>query len=121
MRPRSTILVLCLLASAALTAAQRASGALGDLRRSFDAPPPDSRIMMRWWWFGPAVSKPELEREMREMKAAGIGGFATRISTRPIRTSMRGDSGVGVGASSPSRQNPNGPPASHALSDLGAI
>src|SRR5689334_15199879 len=31
--------------------------------------------MMRWWWFGPAVSKPELEREMRTMKEGGIGGF----------------------------------------------
>ena len=30
--------------------------------------------MMRWWWFGAAVEKPELERELRVMKAAGIGG-----------------------------------------------
>lgn len=30
--------------------------------------------MMRWWWFGPAVTKPELKRELEEMKAAGIGG-----------------------------------------------
>ncbi len=31
--------------------------------------------MMRWWWFGSAVTKPELEREMRMMKQGGIGGF----------------------------------------------
>ena len=31
--------------------------------------------MMRWWWFGPAVTKSELEREMRLMKEGGIGGF----------------------------------------------
>jgi hypothetical protein len=31
--------------------------------------------MMRWWWFGPAVTKTELEREMRLMKEGGIGGF----------------------------------------------
>ena len=31
--------------------------------------------MVRWWWFGPAVTKPELEREMRAMEAGGIGGF----------------------------------------------
>ncbi|KQV27079.1 glycoside hydrolase [Massilia sp. Root335] len=31
--------------------------------------------MMRWWWFGPAVAKPELEREILAMKAGGIGGF----------------------------------------------
>ena len=30
---------------------------------------------MRWWWFGPSVSKPELLREMQQMKAGGIGGF----------------------------------------------
>ncbi len=29
---------------------------------------------MRWWWFGPSVTKPELERELRVMKSAGIGG-----------------------------------------------
>jgi hypothetical protein len=38
-------------------------------------PPDDARIMMRWWWFGPAVTKPEIEREMRLMKEGGIGGF----------------------------------------------
>lgn len=31
--------------------------------------------MMRWWWFGPSVTRPELEREMRLMKEGGIGGF----------------------------------------------
>ncbi len=31
--------------------------------------------MMRWWWFGPTVTKTELEREMRLMKEGGIGGF----------------------------------------------
>jgi len=48
---------------------------LADLQRSFQDPPDDSRIMMRWWWFGPAISKSELEREMRLMKEGGIGGF----------------------------------------------
>src|SRR6266516_3441040 len=46
-----------------------------ELQRSFERPPNDARIMMRWWWFGPAVTKPELEREMRLMKEGGIGGF----------------------------------------------
>ena len=31
--------------------------------------------MMRWWWFGPAVTDRGLEREMRTMKEGGIGGF----------------------------------------------
>jgi hypothetical protein len=37
-------------------------------------PPDDCRLMMRWWWFGPAVTKPEIQRELEQMKAAGIGG-----------------------------------------------
>src|ERR1044072_1165735 len=48
---------------------------LTDLKRMFQNPPMDSRIMMRWWWFGPAVTKSEIEREMRLMKEGGIGGF----------------------------------------------
>ena len=31
--------------------------------------------MVRWWWFGPAVTTEELDREMHQMKDAGIGGF----------------------------------------------
>lgn len=46
-----------------------------ELYRQFVTPPDDARIMMRWWWFGPAVTKAELEREMRAMKQGGIGGF----------------------------------------------
>src|SRR2546421_12867770 len=46
-----------------------------DLQRGFARPPDDARVMMRWWWFGPAVTKAELEREMRLMKEGGIGGF----------------------------------------------
>jgi len=48
---------------------------LAELRRAFAAPPDDARIMMRWWWFGPAVTEAELDRELRAMKDAGIGGF----------------------------------------------
>ncbi len=47
---------------------------LANLEKSFANPPDDCRIMMRWWWFGPAVSKPELHRELEQMKAEGIGG-----------------------------------------------
>ena len=48
---------------------------LESLQRAFERPPEDSKIMMRWWWFGPSVTKPEIERELRVMKQAGIGGF----------------------------------------------
>ena len=30
--------------------------------------------MVRWWWFGPAVVKPEIARELDAMHKAGIGG-----------------------------------------------
>ena len=42
---------------------------------SFEEPPADSRIMMRWWWFGPSATRDELDAEMRHMKEGGIGGF----------------------------------------------
>jgi hypothetical protein len=48
---------------------------LTSLHEAFVHPPEDTKIMMRWWWFGPAVNEAELEREMRLMKADGIGGF----------------------------------------------
>jgi len=47
---------------------------IAKLHSRFENPPDDSRIMMRWWWFGPAVTKHEITRELEEMKAAGIGG-----------------------------------------------
>lgn len=45
------------------------------LEKNFKQPPNDARIMMRWWWFGPAVTKERLEQEMNLMKDGGIGGF----------------------------------------------
>ena len=48
---------------------------VAELKQAFQHPPDDARIMVRWWWFGPSVTKAELEREMRAMKAGGIGGF----------------------------------------------
>jgi hypothetical protein len=42
---------------------------------TFKSPPNDAKPMVRWWWFGPAVTKPELAREMQQMKQGGIGGF----------------------------------------------
>ena len=65
MRPLFLLALSCVLSAADLAT----------LQRSFQDPPDDSRIMMRWWWFGPSVTKPELERELRAMKQGGIGGF----------------------------------------------
>src|SRR6266581_8619002 len=52
----------------------QADSNLAQLRESFAHPPDDCRIMMRWWWFGPGVTKPEIKRELEQMEAAGIGG-----------------------------------------------
>ena len=63
--------ILAVLGFGALAPAQT----VAQLRRGFERPPDNARIMMRWWWFGPTVQKAELEREMRAMKEGGIGGF----------------------------------------------
>ena len=48
--------------------------------------------MMRWWWFGPAVEKPELERELRAMKEGGIGG----VEIQPVYPLMLDDPARGL-------------------------
>jgi hypothetical protein len=58
-----------------LVASALGAQTVADVRRGFEHPSDDARMMMRWWWFGPAATKTELEREMRAMKAGGIGGF----------------------------------------------
>ncbi|HXB69514.1 MAG TPA: glycosyl hydrolase [Candidatus Acidoferrales bacterium] len=68
-------LVLATAGLSSICAAADAPSNVAELRRSFQSPPDEARINMRWWWFGPSVTKPELEREMRVMKAGGIGGF----------------------------------------------
>ncbi len=67
--------ICCLSALAACSTTFAAPNNMKDLKQSFEQPPDDSRILMRWWWFGPAVTKAELEREMVLMKEGGIGGF----------------------------------------------
>lgn len=57
---------------------------VAELQRGFAQPPDDARMMVRWWWFGPAVTKAELEREMRLMKEGGIGGFEVQ-ATYPLQ------------------------------------
>ena len=69
------IISLVILLTLLSTPFRSSAAPIDDLQRSFTNPPDDARIMMRWWWFGPAVTKPELEREMRLMKEGGIGGF----------------------------------------------
>lgn len=44
------------------------------IEQNFQTPPNSARPMVRWWWFGLAVEKPEILRELQEMKADGIQG-----------------------------------------------
>ena len=80
LRSAGALQVLALILAACLSA--RAQN-VNELQRGFEHPPDDARIMMRWWWFGPAVTKRELEREMRLMKEGGIGGFEVQ-ATYPL-------------------------------------
>src|SRR5690349_1478846 len=70
---RSALLALIASFACSLFGADAAN--VAELRRGFERPPDDARMMVRWWWFGPSVTKAELEREMRFMKEGGIGGF----------------------------------------------
>ena len=73
-------------------AASMSAQTITDLQRGFEHPPDDAKIMMRWWWFGPAVTKPELEREMRLMKEGGIGGF----EVQPVYPLLPDDLAIGI-------------------------
>ena len=62
------------------------------LRQGFFNPPDDARPMMRWWWFGPAVTKPELQKELETMRGAGIGG----VEIQPVYPLMLDDEAKGI-------------------------
>ena len=65
-------------AAVAQTGAASVAGPLDSsiaaLHAHFLNPPNQARPMVRWWWFGPAVVKPEILRELQQMKADGIQG-----------------------------------------------
>jgi hypothetical protein len=69
-----------------------AHGVAEDLREGFMNPPADARPMMRWWWFGPAVTKPELKKELETMAGAGIGG----VEIQPVYPLMIDDASKGI-------------------------
>ena len=68
------------------------AASVDDLQKNFQTPPDDARIMMRWWWFGPAVTKPELERELRVMRDGGIGG----VEVQPVYPLLPDDTAHGI-------------------------
>lgn len=89
---RIALILLGLALGVGLLGQVREGGPLEQLERSFVNPPDDSRIMMRWWWFGPAVTRTELGREMRLMKEGGIGGF----EVQPVYPLALDDADTGI-------------------------
>lgn len=87
---KTALKLICLLL-AALTIPARAQS-IEQLQRQFAAPPDDAKIMMRWWWFGPTVTKPEIERELRVMKEGGIGG----VEIQPVYPVVLDDEAAGL-------------------------
>lgn len=63
------------MSATAMPASLQAQQTIEQLRREFAAPPNDARPMVRWWWFGPAVTKEEIAREIHQMHEGGFGGF----------------------------------------------
>jgi alpha-L-rhamnosidase len=90
MRPsfRMSLLSLAVLVSMQLFA-QNTKDAL---REGFLNPPDDARPIMRWWWFGPAVTKPELRKELETMRGAGIGG----VEIQPVYPMALDDEAKGI-------------------------
>jgi hypothetical protein len=76
---RASLLVLLLLLPSLASPQGAANPNVAELQRLFAQPPDDSRILMRWWWFGPSVTTSELEVEMRRMREGGIGGFELAV------------------------------------------
>ena len=65
---------LGLVATTASGQVAKPADSIAALRAGFMNPPDSAKPMVRWWWFGPAVVKPEILKELQQMKAAGIGG-----------------------------------------------
>jgi len=61
--------------SVAVVTPLTAQQTVDQLRKQFASPPADARPMVRWWWFGPAVTKEEIAREIHQMHDGGFGGF----------------------------------------------
>ena len=77
---------------ATLPAQHPAPHATTDLHQGFLNPPDDAKAMMRWWWFGPSVVKPELEKELETMHSAGMGG----VEIQPVYPMMLDDPAKGI-------------------------
>lgn len=60
--------------SSAASGAQAAADPLAALWERLATPPDAAKPMTRWWWFGGAVTKAEITRELTFMREAGLRG-----------------------------------------------
>jgi hypothetical protein len=79
---RFILVILTALTAAASSARAADANAIEALEKGFVDPPDEARPTVRWWWFGPAVVKEQLEREMNFMKEGGFGGFEVQPTIR---------------------------------------
>jgi alpha-L-rhamnosidase len=87
-RVKRGVVAAAVLAIACLAASARGQ----ELRQGFLHPPVNAEPMMRWWWFGPSVEKPELQRELETMRGAGIGG----VEIQPVYPLALDDPAKGI-------------------------
>ena len=69
------------------------SADITQLQKDFQTPPDDARIMVRWWWFGPAVTKEGIDRELTAMKTGNVGGFEVQPTYPLVVDGGTGDTG----------------------------
>jgi hypothetical protein len=77
---------------AAQPAPAQAPGGLADLARAFRTPPDEARVMMRWWWFGPTVTRSGIERDLQAMRDGGLGG----VEIQPVYPLTLDDPSAGL-------------------------
>src|SRR5699024_12322298 len=67
-----------------LTGAAMTAHTVHQVLEALTTPDPAARPMMRWWWFGPDLDRGEIDRELRAMAAAGLGGAEVALGY-PLR------------------------------------
>ncbi len=101
MLPKSLPLTALLTLAILTTSAPAASTALDPLQQSFLQPPTSARPMVRFWWFGPAVTKDGITRELTAIKAGGFGGVEVQPTYPLALDGGTGDTAVKTSNSCP--------------------
>jgi len=77
-----------------ISSAQQVCHTTDQLMALFQNPPTQYRPFVRWWWNGNRIDSAELVRELRLLKAAGIGG----VEINPVEFPTHGDDSLGIPA-----------------------